>query len=78
MDPEACYREFLDAMRDREWGQAALHAENLADWLRSGGFPPERLRERLRTGEQPRVFAHYFSRTADVLDMVDADLNERD
>lgn len=40
MDPEATYRELLDAISEGDNGAAVEHAGNLAGWLRRGGFPP--------------------------------------
>lgn len=45
MDPNACYREMMDAMSDDSWTtdeDAAIyvreHAINLRQWLNGGGF----------------------------------------
>ena len=40
MDPEATYRELLEALVEGDMEVAANHASNLAQWLRRGGFAP--------------------------------------
>jgi hypothetical protein len=39
MDPNACWQRFLDACADDE-EEARFAIEELAGWLRRGGFPP--------------------------------------
>jgi hypothetical protein len=40
MDPEATYRELLEAIAQGDREAAVHHAGNLAGWLRRGGFAP--------------------------------------
>jgi len=40
MDPEATYRELLDALMTGDREVAKEHAGNLARWLSRGGFAP--------------------------------------
>lgn len=40
MDPTACWRLIKEAIEDARWEEAAEHAENLLEWLRRNGFPP--------------------------------------
>jgi hypothetical protein len=40
MDPEATYRDLLEAIAEGDMEGAANHASDLAQWLRRGGFAP--------------------------------------
>ena len=40
MDPEAAWKELLQARLERDWDQAEELAEGLLDWLDKGGVPP--------------------------------------
>lgn len=40
MDPEATYRELLDAIAENDREVAMEHASNLLRWLAAGGFAP--------------------------------------
>ena len=41
MDPNACLARFLRSFRDGDFADASEAADDLAQWLQSGGFPPE-------------------------------------
>lgn len=41
MDPNEALRLLCQALDDGENEEAGEHAENLADWLRAGGFEPD-------------------------------------
>lgn len=41
MDPTATIRDILDAIRDGDADSLEQAAEDLADWLRAGGFLPD-------------------------------------
>jgi len=41
MDPQATWRQLIDAFVDRDWHQVQESAEALFDWLRREGVPPE-------------------------------------
>lgn len=41
MDPTACYRSMCYAFEAGDYETAVEAAENLVNWLRRGGFPPE-------------------------------------
>jgi hypothetical protein len=41
MDPNACLTRFLDALRDADRDEAQHAAEDLARWIRQGGFLPD-------------------------------------
>jgi hypothetical protein len=41
MDPNACLHAYYDAIEAGEYEEAAEHWDDLADWIRRGGYPPE-------------------------------------
>jgi len=41
MDPQVALYEMLEALRDGNTNEAATMAEDLAEWLRKGGFAPQ-------------------------------------
>ena len=41
MDPNVTWTELLQALIDDDWPAAHEAAETLAEWLRTGGFPPQ-------------------------------------
>lgn len=43
MDPNACQRRIHDAERAGDEEEARAAREDLAEWLRKGGFPPDPL-----------------------------------
>jgi hypothetical protein len=40
MDPDATLAELIDAAIAGDWRSLEDHAENLAEWLKTGGFAP--------------------------------------
>ncbi len=46
MDPNACLEQIIIAATESEPEILIRHAEDLAEWLRRGGFPPEHEGER--------------------------------
>jgi hypothetical protein len=45
MDPEVTFSEFQLAHAEGRFVSCGEHARNLADWLESGGFIPENMKE---------------------------------
>lgn len=43
MDPNACWKRLCDALREGDTEEAANAAEDLAEWIKKGGFLPEAL-----------------------------------
>src|SRR5437016_14402810 len=43
MDPDKTYEELLSALKDGDEDVAAERAEELARWIRRGGFTPQQL-----------------------------------
>lgn len=43
MDPNACWKRFVDAVQDGDADEAENAAADMAAWLRKGGFVPARL-----------------------------------
>jgi hypothetical protein len=41
MDPQTCWIELQEAVITAMWGTAIIRAQNLLEWLESGGFPPK-------------------------------------
>jgi hypothetical protein len=41
MDPNATLYALLEAIADGDFDALNMRAENLADWLRNGGFAPD-------------------------------------
>jgi len=41
MDPQACFREFMKAIIERDREATVEHGDNLIGWLSKGGFMPE-------------------------------------
>jgi hypothetical protein len=41
MDPNACHKALLEAVRDGDKEAIAQHADNLRQWISKGGFPPD-------------------------------------
>ncbi len=48
MDPNACLKELLDALRAEDREMADIHAYALFEWIREGGFLPKDPREVLK------------------------------
>ena len=46
MDPNACLERLVDAAVEGDAAELMAAAEDLADWLRKGGFPPGPLEKR--------------------------------
>jgi hypothetical protein len=42
MDPNATFDLMMAAVRAGDWTTAREHAEDLRDWLKGDGFPPDR------------------------------------
>lgn len=40
MDPNACFCDLVTSFRSMEWEECLEHAENLLQWLNTGGFSP--------------------------------------
>ena len=40
MDPEAAWKELLQARMDKDWDRAGELAEGLLGWMDKGGVPP--------------------------------------
>ena len=43
MDPNACFQRIMDAIADNDRAEAQEAAEDLHEWLRKGGFPPNQI-----------------------------------
>jgi len=45
MDPQAAWDELLKARHERDWDRARELAENLLEWMKKKGFPPNTVGE---------------------------------
>jgi hypothetical protein len=74
MDPHACWKRLLDAVRERDWEEAAFAAEDLERWYRMAGDAglnydlyvsiASRLRKRKAVIEKLHALRHAFARAA--------------
>ena len=46
MDPQATWRDLLDAWIEHDWSRLQEAATDLLNWMDRGGFPPEMLSDR--------------------------------
>ena len=42
MDPNAEFDRMMEAVKAEDWPTAKQHAETLRDWLKTGGYAPDR------------------------------------
>jgi hypothetical protein len=41
MDPDACWRDLVEAIQESDYKTAGERAEDLLGWMKRGGFPPK-------------------------------------
>jgi len=73
MDPNRTYADFLEALSDADPEIAAHRAEDLAHWLRIGGFIPAKLADRQLPTE---ILIRMLTATAAMLHIAAKDLSE--
>ena len=55
MDPTRCMFEILSDLNSGDIGSAGRRAEDLIDWIRKGGFPPDVFNDKVAIEDRRRT-----------------------